>query len=317
MGGQRSFDETLKSRRDILQSAAAVTAAAVNASSAVPGSSVAPGFDVEGVNADDSSDWIWLGNRSLRVGLLESSGGAIGWLGTPASARNLINRFDRGRLVQQSWYGGKDGSDWNGRPWRWNPVQGGDWKGKSSRIIARRVSEASAYVRTQPLHWATGEVVADVFMEQSLRLTEDILEIRYGFEYSGVDSHPPQHQELPAVFVDSQLRNLVLAEGSPAWKGAVLQRSRPGWPNEYRDLVEPWAAWVDDSNWGLGCCVPRIRQLTCYRFGRAETDPDACSYFAPIDTLAVTPGFRFSWTVWLTIGTADEIRERFRARLQG
>jgi len=316
MGGQRSFDEALKSRRDILQSVAAVTAAAVKASPADSGQCTAAAVAVDEMNVDDSSNWIWLGNRSLRVGLLESSGGAIGWLGTPASARNLINHFDRGRLVQQSWYGRTDGSEWNGRSWRWNPVQGGDWKGKSSRIVARRVSESAAYVKTQPLHWATGAIVTDAFMEQSLRLSEDMLEIRYGFEYSGADSHPPQHQELPAVFVDPQLRNLVLAEGSPAWTGAVLQRSRPNWPNEYRVLVEPWAAWVDDSNWGLGCCVPQIRQLTCYRFGNAETDRSACSYFAPIDTLAVTPGFRFSWTVWLTIGTAEEIRERFRSRLQ-
>lgn len=266
---------------------------------------------------DDSNDWIWLGNRSLRVGLLQSSGGAVAWLGTPASGRNLINHFDRGRLVQQSWYGSQDGSDWNGRPWRWNPVQGGDWQGKPSQITARRVSESQAFVSTQPTHWATGAPVVDAVMEQSLRLCHEILEIRFRFRYSGAESHPPQHQELPAVFADPQLRNLVLAEGSPAWTGTRLSRSRPGWPNEYRQLVEPWAAWVDDSDWGLGCCVPRIQQLTCYRFGSTESAPGACSYFAPIETLAVVPGFDFAWDVWLTIGTVSQIRERFRQRLGG
>jgi hypothetical protein len=311
MGRQGSIDEGLKSRRRMLK--VAVATATLEVAQATQMGRVAS--ITEECSTGHGEDWIWLGNRFLRVGLLQSAGGAIGWLGTPASAQNLINNFDRGRLVQQSWYGREDGSDWNGRPWRWNPVQGGDWKGKPAKINARRVSESTAFVKTQPVHWATGNPIVDAVMEQTLRLSEDILEIRFCFQYLGVESHPPRHQELPAVFADPRLRNLVLAEGTPAWTGAKLSRTQPGWPNEYRNLVEPWAAWVDDSDWGLGCCVPHIRQLTCYRFGTSETAPDACSYFAPIETLAVVPGFEFAWDVWLTIGTADEIRGRFRHRL--
>lgn len=28
-------------------------------------------------------------------------------------------RYDCGRFIQQSYYGRQDGSDWNGKPWRW------------------------------------------------------------------------------------------------------------------------------------------------------------------------------------------------------
>ena len=65
------------------------------------GCSTATGFAV----AAETDDWIWLGNRDLKVGLLRSSGGAIGWLSAAGASRSLVNSFDRGRLVQQSWYG--------------------------------------------------------------------------------------------------------------------------------------------------------------------------------------------------------------------
>jgi hypothetical protein len=49
------------------------------------------------------------------------SGGAVSWLGRGGSGENLLNAFDCGRFLQQSYYGIEDGSDWNGKPWRWNP----------------------------------------------------------------------------------------------------------------------------------------------------------------------------------------------------
>ncbi|MFM7056119.1 MAG: hypothetical protein ACKO2P_04260, partial [Planctomycetota bacterium] len=257
MGWQGSTDEGLMSRRWMLQ--AAIATGNTLAATSTAGSGSQDAGDPSDPSVATADDWIWLGNRSLRVGLLQSSGGAIGWLGTPASGQNLINHFDRGRLVQQSWYGREDGSDWNGRPWRWNPVQGGDWKGKSARITARQTSETTAFIRTQPLHWATGTPVPTAAMEQTLKLDRDILHIRFRFHYSGDIAHPPRHQELPAVFVNPRLRHLVIAKGDSPWTGAKLTRSQPGWPNEYLELVEPWAAWVDDTDWGLGCCVPRIR----------------------------------------------------------
>jgi hypothetical protein len=70
-----------------------------------------------------------------------SSGGAIGWVSPAGGNRSVVNSFDRGRLVQQSWYGDEDGSNWNGQPWRRNPVQGGDWRGRSAKILKQSVSE--------------------------------------------------------------------------------------------------------------------------------------------------------------------------------
>ena len=80
----------------------------------------------------DKDDFIFLDNGRLKLGVEKSSGAGIAWLSASGSERNLINHFDRGRLVQQSYYGKEDGSLWNKQPWRYNPVQGGDWRGKGA-----------------------------------------------------------------------------------------------------------------------------------------------------------------------------------------
>lgn len=236
-----------------------------------------------GTEQQSTDDWIWLGNRSFRVGLLRSSGGAIGWISPPGGERSVVNSFDRGRLVQQSWYGDEDGSDWNGRPWRWNPV-----------------------------HWAAGTDIADAVMTQKVALQQELIRIDYRFQYHGTVSHQPRHQELPAVFTGPEYSRLAVCTSDRPWTDAALHFRTPGWPNEYLPMTEHWVALLNGEDWGLGCNVPRASQLTCYRAGQGSAAAGACSYFAPIDTIAVTPGFDMRWTVWLTLGEVTGIRRRFQ-----
>ncbi len=72
-----------------------------------------------------SNDWIFLDNGHVRLGVIRSSGAGIAWFSPSGSTNNAINYFDRGRLIQQSYYGRTDGTFWAKKPWRWNPVQGG------------------------------------------------------------------------------------------------------------------------------------------------------------------------------------------------
>ncbi|MFN5898714.1 MAG: hypothetical protein ACK56U_10520 [Planctomyces sp.] len=236
-----------------------------------------------GTEQQSTDDWIWLGNRSFRVGLLRSSGGAIGWISPPGGERSVVNSFDRGRLVQQSWCGDEDGSDWNGRPWRWNPV-----------------------------HWAAGTDIADAVMTQKVALQQELIRIDYRFQYHGTVSHQPRHQELPAVFTGPEYSRLAVCTSDRPWTDAALHFRTPGWPNEYLPMTEHWVALLNGEDWGLGCYVPRASQLTCYRAGQGSAAAGACSYFAPIDTIAVTPGFDMRWTVWLTLGEVTGIRRRFQ-----
>ena len=266
------------------------------------------------VAASLAADWLYLDNGQVRLGVDRASGGSIGYFGESATGRNLLNHYDKGRFIQQSYYGAKDGSDWNGKPWRWNPVQGGGWRGEPARTLAFTNTATSLYAKTLPKHWATGVDLPEVVMEEWLTLTNRVGHLRFRMTFSGPTNHPPAHQELPAVFADFALTNLVYYQGTVPWAGGPLARRAPGWPNEYvKGLTENWAAFVDERDWGLGVFFPGTTDLTCYRApGKPGPAGSGCSYLAPIRTLAITNGFRLEYEVFLTIGTVGELRDRFR-----
>jgi hypothetical protein len=254
----------------------------------------------------------FLSNGQVKIGVDLSSGGSIFWFSELPADRNLLNHFDRGRFVQQSYYGKPDGSVWVDKPWRWNPVQGGDYKGKPARVLETREEKGSLYVKSVPVNWAGGQDVEECRMEEWITLKENIATIRFRFTYSGTEAHPPAHQELPAVFMDLALADLVCYSGDKPWTGAPLSKDRPGWPNENRTATEEWAGYVAADGRGLGVYFPGSKELTCYRYAGPDGPKGAgCSYFAPVRTMEINPGFVHDYTIHLTIGTAQEMRERF------
>ncbi|MGI9240746.1 MAG: hypothetical protein ACR2RV_08090, partial [Verrucomicrobiales bacterium] len=241
--------------------------------------------------------------------VIKSAGAGIGYLSRSESKRNLLNHYDRGRLIQQSYYGDSDGSKWVDKPWCLNPVQGGDYKGAVATLLETKIEGARLYSKSIPLHWATGEKLVDFELEQWIELKRDLVHVRFRMSYKGEESHAPRHQEIPAVFLDPSLSDLVLYQGEAPWTGSPLARKRPGQKNEYFDLPEHWAAFVGKDGLGVGVCVPSARQITCYRFrGGADSD---CSYLAPITTFAFRPGMRFEYDAYFSIGTSEELRARF------
>lgn len=257
----------------------------------------------------DTNAWVFLDNGVVRLGVKKTSGAGIGWFSASGSTRNLINHFDHGRLVQQSYYGNNDGSTWNGKPWRWNPVQGGDWKGRGAKVLSLKATATTLEAVTRPVNWGGGEDIADVLMAERIVLTGRLAHIRFAMSYSGTNTHKAMQHELPAFFTEPDLKTLVLYDGKEPWTGGALSRSQPGWPNEGRKMTENWAAYVDDQDFGIGAFVPVATKLTCYRF---QAGRGSCSYFAPLKTFPITPGLMFSYDVYLALGTTDEIREVFR-----
>lgn len=284
-----------------------------------------------------AADWLYLDNGQVRLGVDRAAGAGIGYFGESATGRNLLNHHDKGRFIQQSYYGAKDGSDWNGKAWRWNPVQGGGWRGEPARTLAFTNTATTLYAKTLPKHWATGADVPAVTMEEWIELRDRVAQVRFRMSYSEAragdlqspsavprkvqdggskpPAHPPAHQELPAVFADFALTNLVFYQGAAPWTGGALTRRVPGWPNDYvKGLAENWAAFVDDRDWGLGVFFPGTPEVTCYRApGKPGPAGSGCSYLAPIRTLAVTNGFTLGYDVFLTIGTVSELRDKFRS----
>jgi hypothetical protein len=251
----------------------------------------------------------FIDNGVVRLGIDRSAGGSIFHFGPSGGDEiNLLNHYDKGRFIQQSYYGREDGSKWAGKPWRWNPVQGGGYQGEPAENVTITRDGDSMRIVSKPHHWATGELVGDAEMESVITLRGPVAEIAFTFRYTGEESHPPHHQEMPAVFVDANYPNMIFGVGGKVvWK-------MPGWPNERVDATDHWAGYVNGEGWGLGVAFPGTTELTCYRYegdGRAGPTGSACSYFAPVRTLMVTPGFELTYKVYLTVGTVEEIRAHF------
>lgn len=257
----------------------------------------------------DDSDWIFLDNGKLRLGVIKSAGAGIGFLSRSGSKQNLLNHYDRGRLIQQSYYGNADGSKWVDKPWCLNPVQGGDYRNAVPQLLQVDVGKDKLYSQSIPLHWATGKKLDNFILEQWIALTVDLVHVKFRMSYRGKESHAPRHQEMPAVFLDPSLTDLVLYQGESPWTEELLATKKPGQKNEYFDIPENWAAFVDDQGEGVGVCVPSASQITCYRFrGGADSD---CSYLAPITTFGFRPGMTFEYDAYFLIGNTDEMRRRF------
>lgn len=263
--------------------------------------------------AGATNDFSFIDNGELRLGVKRSSGGGIAHLSLSATGKNLINHWDRGRLVQQSYYGAKDGSLWDKQPWRWNPVQGGDWRGTGARMLETKGDRASYYAKSMAKHWASGADLPEVIFEQWISLTGKVAHVKFRMSYSGTNVHPKIDHELPAVFIEPHYDTLLVYEGTRPWTGGAVSRTKPGWPNESRKFTEHWAAYVNTNDLGVGVLVPVADSLTCYRFGDGKREHGSCSYFAPVKSFAITPGLKFEYDVWLTIGSSKEIRARFSA----
>jgi len=143
-------------------------------------------------------NWHYLDNGEVRLGVNLNAGGCIGWFSVSGSQDNLLNAYDVGRYVQQSYYGDEDGSDWNGKPWRYNPVQGGSWKNRASggRGDEIRRDELLCEDEAAPLgHWGAHARVRDGGMAADRRRTgaievQDDLHGRKNLTRRGIKSFP-------------------------------------------------------------------------------------------------------------------------------
>lgn len=256
----------------------------------------------------------YISNTEIKLGVITNYGAIIGYFSKTSSGKSMVNSFDSGREIQQSFYGNSDGSHWPGSPnsdWRWNPVQGGSWENDKPVLLEFKNTGKSIYAKTHPRNWAGKQLLTNVIMEEWIKLDEDVAKISYKFSYTGTNNHPETHQELPAVFIDADYDTFVYYNGKKPWTGGALTNRFPSFPNESANCPENWAAYVKDG-YGLGVYFPDSEHVTLYRYVEPNQPPEvSCSYFAPLRTMAVTPNLEFKYDVYLTIGETEKIRERF------
>ena len=164
-------------------------------------------------------------------------------------AVNLINNYDVGRQIQQSWYANVGGSSTantnangytrlqcetgNGGYWPYNPVQAGDCNDNPSQIIDYEINEAKGYiyVKARAMDWAYGDtlrggvkngVTTKSYMENYYRLnTDGTVYVNNSFidwnGFTDMDTCDFHLSELPAFIPVHTLNHLITYDGTSPW----------------------------------------------------------------------------------------------------
>ncbi len=284
-----------------------------------------------------NDDTYYLENDRFKIGLRLIWGGGICCIEDKTceitKVGNLINIHDAGRLVQQSYYGtpGNDEytpGDYNGTPWVYNPVQGGDQFWNKSRLIDIIVREDSVYVKAQPQDWSLDNKITPSYMENTYTVYDDRIVVDNRFvDFSGWE-HRFAHQELPAFYTISYLDSFSYYNGLSPWTDGELIRhdNLPFSGGEEKEQcyfkflssnTETWCAWTNaEDDFGIGLYTPNADMVLAGRFkdGHSKNpNNDTCSYVAPVGTLMIESFVPISYSYMITTGTLEDIRSTFKA----
>jgi len=268
-------------------------------------------------------DYLELDNGKLRIRMdTLDFGGAITYLSLSDQDRNIINTYDRGREIQQSYYAGQnldrivDGQHPAWSPWPWNPIQVGDAYGNSSVVIDTDITDGVAYTKTIPLLWDMNNEQGECHIEQWTSLNGYSVHVRNKLTCFRTDSIWTQviakHQELPAVYTIGDLSNLYTYIGSSPWQDQPLTKIiNNGPPWAYWTTNENWAATVDASDWGLGVYNASSTLFAggIHRNGYGETSDPSTSYMTPIATVSLGKTSVYEYEYDIFVGSLDQIRE--------
>jgi len=186
------------------------------------------------VRAYEDSEFLYLESRMgvdvARIGLRKSWGGAI----TEASLNGVdyVNDDNPGRQIQVSLWDGNAKYDEAAGFWQWNPVEAGDHFYHGSPLLEARLAAESIYTRTQPIHWAPenissviGPLLGDAYIEKWVSVVPGhhrAFKVHYRITHFGTDAHANMLQELPVMYVNPNVPNIVYYAGLPIQLGAGL-----------------------------------------------------------------------------------------------
>ncbi len=275
-------------------------------------------------------------NERYALGIKLTWGGGISYLldkeDNNDGIGNLVNCADAGRLVQQSYYGTKDPSEYelgefHGNAWGYNPVQGGNKHNEPSRIIDVQISGPSIYVKAQPRDWAKHDLTSS-YMENVYTLYSDRIQVDNRFtDFSGFKRNPYTSQELPAFYTIGYLNTFVNYGGENPWAGEALDYDNDlgFWtedPKATKRLedgnTETWCAWVNEADdYGIGVYTPNISEFFAGRLGydespdEMESTAQACSYVAAIGYFKLVSYEAIEYSYLITTGSTQEMRDLF------
>lgn len=264
----------------------------------------------------------YLDNGVIKLGVDLKKGGSITWLSLSGSRNNVVNSYDLGREIQQSYYAGpkpynpSNNANPGWKNWPWNPIQSGDSYGHGSVVLAQSNDGRTLYVKCRPMQWALNDVPGQCTCESWITLTGNVAVVSNRLvnmrkdtakQFQGVD------QELPAVYTVGKLWKLVSYAGNAPFTGDALTNLRdvpPPW--RYWNATESWAALVNSNNWGLGVYNPGSAWFIggfAGTPGAGGPHDNATGYIAPIKEEILDTNIVYTYTYYLILGTVSQIRD--------
>lgn len=288
---------------------------------------------VEISNRDMQDDqMIYMDNGSVKLGVDLNMGGSIGFLSSlsyspvevkDASNReirietnyqetanvtnlsngkevNLVNIYDLGRQIQQSYYiDVKDSSYTHGEyddksNWPYNPVQAGDKNNNESQIIDYRIVETEThsliYVKTRAMDWGQNTAkTTKSYMENWYKLNGNMIQVENTFvNWEGFNNPGDmKSQELPAMYPVQTLNYFV--EGNDPTKRTVYGpwSGKEGFKVEGTGKTSNWYAWVNDETdtkaFGLGIYIPGVQGCNAGRMEKTRKYQTQLIGLIPLD----------------------------------
>jgi hypothetical protein len=266
-------------------------------------------------------------NGIIKVKLDLSRGGAINYLSVSNDSTNLINIYDEGRYIQQSYYAGnslnriKDGQSPSWSPWPWNPIQVGDYSGNRAKILDYMDSGDTLYVKCTPMLWDMDNKPAEAEMEQWTIVEGNVIEVHNKLTCFRTDTIYGQNilkdQELPAVYPISELEYLYYYSGELPFTSDSLSNPEvvnlsSGFWGRYKKVSENWMAFVDKNMHGIGVYNPKCSSFLAGMAGKSGHGSlhASTSYIAPIKKETLNNDSVYEYTYYIIVGTLEEIRAK-------
>ena len=284
----------------------------------------------------EGADTYYIENLRYKLGVRLIWGGGVNYLEDKLCGitrlTNLVNQADTGRLIQQSYYGVMENSEYkpgfyNGSKWCYNPVQGGDVKGNHSRIIDIVVTDYSVYVKSQPMDWSKDGEITPSYMENTYTLYGDRVQVGNRFtDFSGW-THRMTSQEVPAFYTISYLSSFSFYNGTKPWTGDTLSYrddlnfwGDSTWHGDCtfrlrKSNTETWCAWTNPKDdFGIGLYVPNVDSFLAGRHAfnnSRESTNGATNYVAPVNFILIKSFESLEYSYLITTGSLSEIRSTF------
>jgi Divergent InlB B-repeat domain len=256
----------------------------------------------------------YLSNGVIEVGVDLDEGGVITHL-APSGGESVINDYDLGRQVQQSYYSGPEGlCVIAGFGSGWNPVGAGDAYGNPSQVVAQTNDGKTIYVKSVPKQWACNNVPCECTFEHWISLDGRTVHVHNRLTNNRTDHswYTARSQELPATYTVGTLYRLFTYDGNAPYTNAPTNQVSATLPNAALwTATEGWAAQVTDVGWGLGVFSPAVTTFAGGFHGTPGTGApldDATGYISPTRRELLDWNAVYEYDYTLILGTLDEIR---------